>query len=102
MATAQAVLRGYQEATGKALDGFEGMFDFDTQTTDNGAVDFESETTNFDGEDTKSHDDLWHHDSTYMYVIAGRKKIHKHTRYCLTFNCTFLHIFWITDTRDSQ
>ena len=28
MATAQALLRGYEEATGHALDGFEGMFDF--------------------------------------------------------------------------
>ena len=32
MATAQAILRGYQETTGHAMDGFEGMFDFDTSS----------------------------------------------------------------------
>ena len=32
MATAQAILRGYQETTGHAMDGFEGMFDFDTNS----------------------------------------------------------------------
>ena len=34
MATAQAVLLGYQEATGRPMDGFEGMFDIDAPGED--------------------------------------------------------------------
>ena len=46
MPTAQALLRGYEEATGHALDGFEGMFNFDLEPeTDDSEVPVENITT---------------------------------------------------------